>query len=184
MAGLDPAMATERQMCAVRSDAGRSRKHTACSAAAFLPDPEPRLAVEIRCVRLIDIHPHLCIMVDLRPSRKPRHDVPVADLERHICVRTRILDQMHRTAQRNGVLFYLAVADRKFAIIGDKGINEKVPEGFWDSIRDVMSRHFQKKEFTEGLCLGIEMAGEKLKAHFPYEEGDVNELSDDVSFGK
>ena len=92
--------------------------------------------------------------------------------------------EMHRTAQRNGVLFYLAVADRKFAIIGDKGINEEVPEGFWDSIRDVMSRHVQKKEFTEGLCLGIEMAGEKLKAHFPYEEGDVNELSDDVSFGK
>jgi len=91
---------------------------------------------------------------------------------------------MHKTKLRNGVLFYVAVADRQFAILGDKGINEKVPANFWDSIRDVMLGHFKKREFTEGICLGIEMAGQKLQEHFPYEEGDVNELSDDVSFGK
>lgn len=91
--------------------------------------------------------------------------------------------EMHKTAQRNGVLFYLAVTDRKFAILGDKGINEKVPADFWNTIRDAMTEHFQRNEFTEGLCLGIEMAGEKLKTHFPYEEGDTNELSDEISFG-
>jgi len=92
--------------------------------------------------------------------------------------------KMHKTALRNGVLFYLAVDDKKFAIVGDKGINDTVPKGFWDNIRDTMLAHFKNQEFTEGLCKGIEMAGEKLKAHFPYQSDDKNELSNDVSFGK
>jgi len=92
--------------------------------------------------------------------------------------------EMHKTTQNNGVLFFLAVADHKFAIIGDKGINEKVPVDFWDTIRDTMLQHFKQGQFTEGLSKGIEMAGEKLKEHFPYQSNDTNELSDDVSFGK
>ncbi|MBL7882995.1 MAG: TPM domain-containing protein [Bacteroidia bacterium] len=92
--------------------------------------------------------------------------------------------KMHKTALRNGVLFYIAVDDKKLAIVGDKGINETVPKGFWDTIRDTMLSHFKNQEFTEGLCKGIEMAGEKLKTHFPYQSNDKNELSNDVSFGK
>jgi len=91
--------------------------------------------------------------------------------------------EMHKTAESNGVLFFLAVADHKFAIIGDKGINEKVPADFWDQIRDTMLQHFKQQQFTEGLSKGIDMAGEKLKLHFPYQSNDTNELSDDVSFG-
>ena len=90
--------------------------------------------------------------------------------------------KMHQTELRNGVLFYLAVEDRKFAIIGDKGINEVVEKGFWDSIRDCMADEFKKEEFTVGLCQGIEMAGNKLKTHFPYQKEDTNELSNDISF--
>jgi uncharacterized membrane protein len=92
--------------------------------------------------------------------------------------------KMHETELRNGVLFYLSVDDRKFAILGDKGINEKVPSDFWDTIRNLMTDHFKKQEFTEGLCKGIEMAGEKLKVHFPYQKNDTNELSNDLSFEK
>jgi uncharacterized membrane protein len=92
--------------------------------------------------------------------------------------------EMHKTKLNNGVLFYLAVVDQKFAILGDKGINEKVPADFWDNIRDQMLQHFKKQQFTEGLCKGIEMAGEKLKLHFPYQADDINELSDEISFGK
>jgi uncharacterized membrane protein len=91
--------------------------------------------------------------------------------------------KMDKTELRNGVLFYLAVNDQLFAIIGDKGINEKVPEGFWDDIRDTMLAHFKKQEFTEGLSKGIEMAGEKLKMHFPLQHNDKNELSNEVTFG-
>src|ERR1043166_6123709 len=64
--------------------------------------------------------------------------------------------KMTRTELRNGVLFYLAVVDRKFAILGDKGINEKVPADFWDSIKEEMQVHFRKEKFTEGLCRGID----------------------------
>jgi uncharacterized membrane protein len=92
--------------------------------------------------------------------------------------------KMDKTALRNGVLFYLAVDDHKFAILGDKGINEKVPSDFWDHIKEVMLDHFKQKQFTEGLCKGIEMAGEKLKAHFPLQINDADELNNEVSFGK
>jgi len=91
---------------------------------------------------------------------------------------------MHQTAQRNGVIVYLAVKDRKLAIWGDKGINEKVPENFWQDVTQKMIEYFKKGEFTEGLVQGIGMIGEKLKAYFPYQKDDVNELTDDVSFGE
>jgi len=92
--------------------------------------------------------------------------------------------KMDATELRNGVLFYMAVDDHKFAIIGDKGINEKVPADFWDNIKETMLTHFKQGNFTEGLCVGIEMAGNKLKTHFPYHSSDSNELSNDMSFGK
>ncbi len=91
--------------------------------------------------------------------------------------------KMQRTQLRNGVLFYMAVSDRQFAIIGDKGINDKVPEGFWNDIEKHMSELFAKGLFTEGVTDGIRMAGEQLKKHFPYQSDDVNELSDEISFG-
>jgi uncharacterized membrane protein len=92
--------------------------------------------------------------------------------------------KMHKTQLRNGVLFYLSVEDRKFAILGDGGINAKVPADFWDSVKNAMLEQFKMGNQTEGLVKGILMAGEKLKAHFPYQKDDVNELSDEISFGK
>ncbi len=91
---------------------------------------------------------------------------------------------MQETAQRNGVLFYLAVHDRKFAILGDAGINQVVPANFWDQIKETMLAFFKEGKFTEGLSKGILMAGEQLKANFPYQSDDVNELSDEISFDK
>jgi uncharacterized membrane protein len=92
--------------------------------------------------------------------------------------------KMHETKQRNGVLFYLALKDHQFAIIGDSGINSVVPAHFWEDIKDMMQQHFKNGRFTEGLCEGIQKAGEQLKAHFPYHKDDKNELSDELSFGK
>jgi uncharacterized membrane protein len=90
---------------------------------------------------------------------------------------------MQRTELKNGVLFYLAVHDRKFAVLGDQGINERVPEDFWNNVRDLMRTHFVKQEFSEGLSKGIEKAGQQLKTYFPRQNNDTNELSDDISFG-
>ena len=91
---------------------------------------------------------------------------------------------MNKTAGRNGVLFYLAVRDRKFAIIGDAGINAKVPEGFWNRISLLLQKNFKEGKFTEGLSEGIILAGKQLKSHFPHMKDDVNELSDEISFDK
>lgn len=91
---------------------------------------------------------------------------------------------MSKTAERNGVLFYLAVEDRKFAIIGDAGINSKVPAGFWDEVSQLLGANFKEGKFTEGLSAGILKAGDQLKKYFPYREDDVNELPDEISFNK
>jgi uncharacterized membrane protein len=91
---------------------------------------------------------------------------------------------MHKTAERNGVLFYLAVKDRKFAIIGDAGINAKVHAGFWDDVSELLKKNFKEEKFTEGLSEGILLAGKHLKIHFPHRKDDVNELPDEISFDK
>ena len=91
--------------------------------------------------------------------------------------------EMHKTQLRNGVLFYLAIHDHKFAILGDAGINAKVSESFWNHTNEETLGYFKQGEFAKGLSEGIKMAGQQLKTHFPYQADDVNELSDDISFG-
>ena len=91
--------------------------------------------------------------------------------------------EMQKTEQRNGVIFYLAVKDHKFAILGDAGINAVTPEDFWDQIKEKMLASFKEGAFANGLKEGILMAGEALKSHFPRQDDDVNELSDEISFG-
>ncbi len=89
---------------------------------------------------------------------------------------------MHQTKDQNGVLFYLAHADRKFAVVGDKGINAKVPADFWESTKNLLRIHFAKGAYADGLSQGIEQAGQQLKQYFPYASNDTNELADDISF--
>jgi uncharacterized membrane protein len=92
--------------------------------------------------------------------------------------------EMHKTNLRNGILFYVAVRDRKFVIIGDVGINQKVPEGFWDDIKETVISHFRSGMIAQGLIEGIALAGEQLKAQFPHEANDVDELPNDISYGQ
>jgi len=91
---------------------------------------------------------------------------------------------MLETEERTGVLFYLAAKNRAFAILGDAGINAKVPDNFWDEVKTAMLEEFKSGELTAGLIKGIRMAGQKLKEHFPYHVDDVNELPDNISFGE
>ena len=71
---------------------------------------------------------------------------------------------MTKTAQRNGVLIFLATRDKKFAVLGDVGINEKVPEGFWNDVVQIMQEHFKQNKFAEGISEAVLHIGEKLKA--------------------
>ncbi len=91
--------------------------------------------------------------------------------------------RMDETQLQNGVLFYFAVEDKTFVICGDKGINDVVTNTFWDSTRDVMITHFKQGNFKQGIIDGILKAGEKLKEYFPWQEGDTNELSNEISKG-
>ena len=89
---------------------------------------------------------------------------------------------MQKTKLRNGVLIYLATEDRKFAIIGDGGINKEVPVDFWDTTKNEMLEQFKQGNLIEGIVIGITRAGEKLGTFFPCATDDVNEVSDDVAF--
>ena len=90
---------------------------------------------------------------------------------------------MQNTSARNGVLFYVGVDDRSFAIIGDEGIDKAVESDFWDCTKDVIINHFKEKRFRDGLVEGILRAGERLKTYFPYAKDDKNELPDTISKG-
>lgn len=92
--------------------------------------------------------------------------------------------KMHKTKARNGVLIFLVPARKEFAIIGDEGIHELVGEDFWQAERNLMQVHFRQGAFAEGICQVIEQVGEKLKAYFPYQSDDKNELPDEISYSK
>ena len=89
--------------------------------------------------------------------------------------------KMDETQDRNGVLFYICVSDKKFAILGDKGINEAVESDFWDCTKDTVIANFKEGNFKKGLVEGILRAGERLKKYFPYQSDDTNELSNEIS---
>ena len=91
---------------------------------------------------------------------------------------------MTNTKDRNGVLIYLAIKDKKMAIIGDSGINEKVPENFWESVKNTMVENFKEGKFVEGICEAVKESGIKLSTYFPYQSDDENELSDEISIGE
>jgi uncharacterized membrane protein len=85
---------------------------------------------------------------------------------------------MDETSLRNGVLFYIGVADHTFAIIGDEGIDKVVENDFWDCTKDIVISNFKEKKFKDGLVAGILRAGEQLEQYFPFTDGDKDELSD------
>lgn len=89
---------------------------------------------------------------------------------------------MDKTARRNGVLIYLAHVDRKFAVIGDIGINQLVPDDFWETTKIAMTAHFAKGDLADGIIAGVTLAGEKLALFFPPQKGDINELPNDIVF--
>jgi len=91
---------------------------------------------------------------------------------------------MHKTERRNGVLFYVAVKSRRLAIVGDTGIHQHVKQIFWDDLTEKISSYFAQNQYKEGLIFGISATGEKLKEYFPHQRDDINELPDEISFGK
>ncbi len=93
--------------------------------------------------------------------------------------------KMYETAQRNGVLVYIAMKDHQLAVYGDEGIHQKVGSEFWNKEVQHMLKEFRAAHYAEGLATIIRDIGEALTLHFPYDEkGDKNELPDDIVFGR
>lgn len=91
---------------------------------------------------------------------------------------------MHHTKQRNGVLVYLATQSKRFAIVGDEELHRRVGDAFWEDTSQAMARHFREDRFGDGLAEAVLAVGKHLGEHFPRQSDDVNELSDDIAFGK
>lgn len=89
--------------------------------------------------------------------------------------------KMDNTKLQNAVLIYVAVKDKSFVIYGDKGINDVVENSFWNSTKDIMQSHFKNDNFKEGLIEGVTKIGEQLSKYFPWNHGDLNELSNEIS---
>jgi uncharacterized membrane protein len=100
---------------------------------------------------------------------------------RHVAERTFERLGMTKTELRNGVLLFIASEEHRFVILGDSGINEKVPAGFWDDIAARLTVRFKNGEFTDGIVDAIHSAGEELRHYFPRAQGDVNELSNEIN---
>jgi len=91
--------------------------------------------------------------------------------------------KMFNTKEQNAVLIYLAVEDHKFVIYGDKGIDAVIADDFWDTTRNTMQEQFKQGNFAQGIVDGVLKAGEELKAHFPWQIDDKDELSNEISKG-
>jgi uncharacterized membrane protein len=88
---------------------------------------------------------------------------------------------MHRTAARHGVLIYVSIEDRKLAVLGDRGIHERVGQAYWDGLVESVLAHFRGERFRDGLVHAVGEVSAVLRRHFPRRPHDVNEQPDRVS---
>jgi len=100
---------------------------------------------------------------------------------RNIAERTFERLGMTKTELRNGVLLFIACEEQRFVILGDRGIDEKVPAGFWDEIAAKLTIRFQRAELTDGIVEAITASGEQLATYFPCATSDVNELANEIN---
>jgi uncharacterized membrane protein len=143
------------------------------SARSFFTPAEDRQIIE--AIREAELHTSGEIRLHLEPRCKaPETLWRAAQLFRQL--------KMHETAERNGVLIYFATAEKRFAIYADQGIHDAVPPGFWQDIVNQMHDHFIHQRFLEGLTQGIRQIGRSLQQYFPRQEGDINELPDEISY--
>jgi uncharacterized membrane protein len=114
---------------------------------------------------------------EIRVHLEERIDGPATDAAARVFARL----GMTKTRERNGVLFLVGVRDRRFAVVGDAGINDVVPRGFWNGVVERVEGRFADGRYADGLVEGITLAGTALAEHFPPRTDDINELPDDLS---
>ncbi len=139
----------------------------------FLTKAEEQEVVEAICLAEKNTSGEIRVHIEKENS--------IAPFERAVEVFNEL--KMYDTKDRNGVIIYIAVKSKKFAIFGDKGINEKVADDFWDCTKNIMANNFKNANNKQALVDGINNAGEQLKKYFPYESDDTDELTNEISKG-
>ena len=138
----------------------------------FTPEEESRV---VRAIKAAELNTSGEIRIHIEHNCLDKALVAAVDIFERL--------EMHRTKARNGVLIFIAPERKEFAILGDQGIDEVVPKNFWQEERDILLVHFKRGAFEEGIIKVVHQIGEKLKAHFPYQSDDINELPDEISYG-
>ena len=82
------------------------------------------------------------------------------------------------TAENNGVLIYLLLADRSVEIVADRGIDAKVQPAQWEGVCRMMEGHFREGRYEAGAVAGIDAVSQLLSQHFPCDGPRPNELED------
>jgi len=118
-----------------------------------------------------EIHVSIRHRLHWKERKKSLHDVAIGEFHRL---------GMHRSRKRSGVLILLLFSERKFQIIADEGIHTKVPAGTWERMAEMISSHFVKGNFYDGICAAVDAVGIELRKYVPREAGDTDEISNDV----
>ncbi len=138
--------------------------------------PEETEAQIIRCIREAEMGTSAEIRVHLS---KPLKGKPALQMAQNTFKRL----GMHRTELRNGVLIFISLHDKQFAIVGDSAIHQCVTDEFWNEVRNEMHALFANEEPGNAICHGVKRSGEKLREYFPSNSINPNELSDEISRG-
>jgi putative membrane protein len=87
---------------------------------------------------------------------------------------------LHRTREETGILIFISTLERKVWILGDRGINGRIPPDFWQALAGELAAGLRAGRAADTLCRVIAGCGSELARHFPRRADDRNELSDEV----
>ena len=102
--------------------------------------------------------------------------------EVHVASRIFTSLDMHKTRDRNGVLIYIATVSHKIAIVGDKGIHEKLGSAYWEKMVEGLIQQFKARHKADGLVACIKDLGAQLGRYFPRSHDDEDELTNEISY--
>jgi uncharacterized membrane protein len=138
----------------------------------FLNDAQKKAVVE--SIRLAELHTSGEIRIHIEASNG---SLPLLDRAKEVFFE----QKMHLTKERNGVLLYIAHEDKNIAILGDRAINDKMGEGYWEEILNSLKSSFKTGEYEQGLVIAVRELGEKLQRYFPGVHDGQNELTNEIS---
>lgn len=101
---------------------------------------------------------------------------------RERAVRAFFEKRLYKTKDENGILIFISLFERKVWILGDRGVDRKIPHEIWQTYARELSTGIREGHACAALCAGIGKCGALLAEHFPKVADDLNELPDDLIY--